>query len=220
MGAELPKPIQLRHPGGAQILVRCLKYLRPYWPYTAISYLLLLANSGSTLLIPQVIGAMVDEGIGGGQIGIIRQGSLGLLALVVVRDAFTYLAGRWTEVASQSVAYDLRNEVHDKLQSLSFSYHDQSETGQLLARAVGDVDRVRFLTGRALIQGALHRLLSGRTAIVTAHRLSTVRNADRIYVIDEGWIVEQGSHSALLERGGLYRDLYERQFIAWEGNGS
>ena len=68
----------------------------------------------------------------------------------------------------------------------------------------------------ALIQSALERLLAGRTAIVIAHRLSTVRNADRIYVIDEGWIVEQGTHGELLERGGLYRDLYERQFIKWE----
>ena len=50
-------------------------------------------------------------------------------------------------------------------------------------------------------------------------RLSTVRRADRIYVIDEGRIIEQGSHEALLEQEGLYHDLYERQFIAWE-NGS
>jgi ABC-type multidrug transport system fused ATPase/permease subunit len=70
-----------------------------------------------------------------------------------------------------------------------------------------------------LIQEALQRLLAGRTALVIAHRLSTVRRADRIYVIDEGRIVEQGSHEALLEREGLYHDLYERQFIAWE-NGS
>jgi ABC-type multidrug transport system fused ATPase/permease subunit len=65
----------------------------------------------------------------------------------------------------------------------------------------------------ALIQEALDRLLRGRTAIVIAHRLSTVRSADRIYVLDEGQIVEQGSHEELLEFGGLYRDLYERQFI-------
>jgi ABC-type multidrug transport system fused ATPase/permease subunit len=65
----------------------------------------------------------------------------------------------------------------------------------------------------ALIQEALQRLLSGRTAIVIAHRLSTVRDADRIYVVDHGQIVEQGSHQDLLKQGGLYHDLYERQFI-------
>jgi ATP-binding cassette subfamily B protein len=59
------------------------------------------------------------------------------------------------------VAYDLRNDIHAKLQSLSFSYHDRAESGQLLARAVGDVDRVRFLTGRAFV-----RLIEVSTLIV------------------------------------------------------
>jgi ABC-type multidrug transport system fused ATPase/permease subunit len=85
----------------------------------------------------------------------------------------------------------------------------------ILDEATSSVDTMT----EALIQKALQRLLVGRTAIVIAHRLSTVRNADRIYVIDEGRIVEQGSHEALIEQGGLYRDLYERQFIAWEDNG-
>jgi ATP-binding cassette subfamily B multidrug efflux pump len=85
----------------------------------------------------------------------------------------------------------------------------------ILDEATSSVDTMT----EALIQDALQRLLSGRTAIVIAHRLSTVRNADRIYVIDEGRIVEEGTHAALLERGGLYRDLYERQFIAWSDNG-
>ena len=70
-----------------------------------------------------------------------------------------------------------------------------------------------------LIEGAVDKLLAGRTAIVIAHRLSTVRNASRIYVIDEGRIVEQGNHAALLKEGGLYHDLYERQFIAWGDDG-
>jgi ABC-type multidrug transport system fused ATPase/permease subunit len=85
----------------------------------------------------------------------------------------------------------------------------------ILDEATSSVDTVT----EALIQDALQRLLSGRTAIVIAHRLSTVRNAHRIYVIDDGRVVEQGSHQELLEQGGLYRDLYERQFIAWGGNG-
>lgn len=64
-----------------------------------------------------------------------------------------------------------------------------------------------------LIQEALERLWSGRTALVIAHRLSTVRDADRIYVLDQGRIVEEGNHEALLAHCGLYRDLHERQFV-------
>ena len=75
---------------------------------------------------------------------------LALLALTLVKGVLTFFQGRWTEVASQGVAYDLRNAIHRKLPALSFSYHDRAETGQLLSRAVQDVDRIRFLTGRAV----------------------------------------------------------------------
>ena len=64
----------------------------------------------------------------------------------------------------------------------------------------------------ALIQEALGTLLKGRTSIVIAHRLSTIRNADLILVIEAGRIAERGNHVSLLARGGLYADLYRRQF--------
>jgi ATP-binding cassette, subfamily B, bacterial MsbA len=63
-----------------------------------------------------------------------------------------------------------------------------------------------------LIEDALSRLLLGRTTLIVAHRLSTVRRADRLVVLDRGRIVEEGSHSELLELGGLYARLYQRQF--------
>ena len=64
----------------------------------------------------------------------------------------------------------------------------------------------------ALIQQAMERLMKGRTSIVIAHRLSTVRSLDRILVFDRGAIVEQGTHAALsAQTGGIYRGLSERQ---------
>ena len=64
----------------------------------------------------------------------------------------------------------------------------------------------------AVIQEALGRLLAGRTSVVIAHRLSTVKNADQILVIEDGRIAERGTHASLLEKNGLYADLYRRQF--------
>jgi len=63
-----------------------------------------------------------------------------------------------------------------------------------------------------LIRKAMKVLLKDRTSIIIAHRLSTVRDADRILVIDNGRIVEEGSHEELMKKGGLYRHLYEMQF--------
>lgn len=64
-----------------------------------------------------------------------------------------------------------------------------------------------------LVQDSLSKLLSGRTSLVIAHRLSTIQNADKIVVVDGGKVVEQGSHTELMERGGLYRKLIEMQNV-------
>ena len=64
----------------------------------------------------------------------------------------------------------------------------------------------------ALIQDALERLMANRTSLVIAHRLSTVQAADQILVIDQGRLIESGTHEQLLDERGLYATLYETQF--------
>nr|WP_246849369.1 ABC transporter ATP-binding protein [Rubellimicrobium arenae] len=69
----------------------------------------------------------------------------------------------------------------------------------------------------AIVQDALDRLSAGRTTLVIAHRLSTVRAADKIVVLDRGRVVDQGTHAELLARGGLYAELHRLQFKDSEG---
>ena len=66
----------------------------------------------------------------------------------------------------------------------------------------------------ALVQDALDKLMEGRTTIVIAHRLSTVRAADRLIVVVDGEIVEEGSHDELVARGGVYASLSRRQLVS------
>jgi len=65
-----------------------------------------------------------------------------------------------------------------------------------------------------LVQEALQHLMEGRTTLIIAHRLSTVEHADRVVVLDEGRLVEQGSHAELLAHGGLYARLHALQFAS------
>lgn len=82
----------------------------------------------------------------------------------------------------------------------------------ILDEATSSVDN----ESEELIQLATEKLTVGRTSIVIAHRLSTIQSADKIVVLDKGEIMETGSHSELIEKGGSYKNLYERQFLAAE----
>lgn len=64
-----------------------------------------------------------------------------------------------------------------------------------------------------IIQDAIHKVLAGRTSFVLAHRLSTIRNADKILVIEDGKIIESGNHKELIGIKGYYYNLYKNQFI-------
>ena len=67
-----------------------------------------------------------------------------------------------------------------------------------------------------LIQKATEKITAGRTSIIIAHRLATVKKADKILVMDAGKIVESGTHKELLKKGGYYNKLYEAQFLVEE----
>ncbi len=153
-----------------QVLRRTYSYLRPYWKQTAGAYGALLLMVAVNAVIPQFTRWIIDKGIVGKQPDVLTWSVLALLGLTLVKGVLNYFQGLFTETASQNVAFDLRNELQRKLTRLSFSFHDQSETGELLSRAVQDVERVRFLTGRA----TLRILEGGVMLVVTAVILLTM----------------------------------------------
>jgi ATP-binding cassette subfamily B protein len=169
MADPAPAPIILVKPGTGRILLRCLSYLKPYWRLTLGAYIALMGSTGLALIIPQLIRKTIDLGIRAGDLLTLRNSVLAIICVTMIKGLLTFIMGRWTEVASQGVVYDLRNAVYDKLSSLSFSYHDRSQVGQLLSRAIQDVDRIRFLSGRAflrLTEGVI--LLIGSAGLLVA----------------------------------------------------
>ncbi|MGI6374548.1 MAG: ABC transporter ATP-binding protein [Anaerolineae bacterium] len=135
-----------------QTILRVLNYVKKYWFAEAIAYLCMLGIAGGRLISPKIIERIVDLGIEQGQADILLNLVLLLIGVTLVTGLFRYGEGYLTESVSQDVSYDMRNEAYAKLQSLSFSYHDRAQTGQLLARITSDVERLRMLTGRGLLR--------------------------------------------------------------------
>jgi len=149
--------------------------LRPYWKQVLGAYSSLIAILALTMLIPQFLRWIIDTGIKGQRLDVLTWSVLSLLGLTIIKGIFNYFQGMLSEKASQNVAYDLRNDIQKKLTQLSFSFHDQSETGELLSRAVQDVERVRFLTGRAsmrIIDGVLMLFFTIVVMLIMDYRLA------------------------------------------------
>ena len=147
-----------------------------------------------------------------------------------VRDNIAYGNAQATD--EQIISAAKRANIHDFIQTLEKGYDTKvGERGIKLSggqRQRVAIARVFLKNPRLLIldeatsaldnvteiqiQHALEELSHGRTVIVVAHRLSTVKNADRIVVLDKSGIIEEGSHEELLALGGEYRKLYESQF--------
>jgi ATP-binding cassette, subfamily B, multidrug efflux pump len=75
-----------------------------------------------------------------------------IIIFAIVRGLFAFLQAYWAERNSQSMAFDMRNDLYSKIQRLSFSYHDRNQTGQLMVRATDDVEKVRLFIGQGLVQ--------------------------------------------------------------------
>ncbi len=96
----------------------------------------------------------------------ILSAALAIVVFAVLRGLFAFLQTYWAEKNSQSLAYDLRNDLYAKIQTLSFAYHDRTNTGQLMIRATDDVEKVRLFIGQGLLQLAGAILLLSGTLII------------------------------------------------------
>jgi len=139
-------------PSGAGELRRALAYLRSYTWESGVAVLSLLLVSGANLATPILIGRAIDEGISPRRLEVIFIVVGWLVGLALARGLFTFLQGYLAERASQGVAYDLRDDLFDRIERLSFSYYDRVQTGQLVTRLTSDVEQIRTFAGSGVVQ--------------------------------------------------------------------
>ena len=133
-------------------LFKALRYILPYKLIALGAFASLTLGSLMNLAIPKVQQFAIDKGIMAKELRAVIIGAVLIVAFAIVRAVLTFLEGYLAAKASQGVAFDLRNDLYQKVQHLSFSYHDKAQTGQLLTRATSDVELVRQFIGMGVIQ--------------------------------------------------------------------
>ncbi len=111
----------------------------------------MLLVTGGSLFTPQLLRILIDEGIEPLDLHRVWQVSAALVGVALISGIFNFLQSYLAEVVSQGIAYDLRNIIFEKLQKLSFSYHDRSQTGKLMTRMTSDVEIVRMFVSQGIL---------------------------------------------------------------------
>jgi ATP-binding cassette, subfamily B, multidrug efflux pump len=154
-----------------QSLQRVLKSLNAYRWLSLGALLSLLLLTAANAVTPQLFRWGIDQGIVKQDLQIVLYSAGAMVMTAIARGVFNFGQSFWAEAASQGVAYDLRNRIFSKIQTLSFSYHDQAQTSQLLTRVNSDIEQIRTFLGTSLIQ-----VLSSVVTLVTIAVILLVMN--------------------------------------------
>lgn len=141
-------------------ILRLFGLLKKYWKWVIITYIFLMLSMATSLAVPQIIKIAMDKAlhldaqtgqVTGSQSMLIYYG-LAIIGLQLLKGVLTYGQSFLGEFIGQKVAYDLRNKMYDRIQRLSFAFHDKAQTGQLMSRATQDVESIRMFVGMGSIR--------------------------------------------------------------------
>ena len=133
-------------------LVRIWPFLRPYRLQVILALVFTLCLTGVTLTVPVIIQEVIDVGLAQEDSRFLIGAALLLLLIGVLRSGLMFIQRYISEWVAAHVGYDLRNRLYDHIQYLSFSYHDHTQTGQLISRVIEDVRSVERFTGLAVVE--------------------------------------------------------------------
>ncbi|MBK9749616.1 MAG: ABC transporter ATP-binding protein [Chloroflexi bacterium] len=135
------------------VLRRMLRYLRPYWGWAIIALIGVLSSTALSIAIPTLLRDVIDIGVSRGDSSYMLAAGGLVIGLGVLRGIAGFVYRYFGERMSHFIAFDLRNEIYDKVQNQSFTYHDTSQTGTLITRAISDVAEMQRFFAYGLIDG-------------------------------------------------------------------
>lgn len=138
-----------------RIYLRIIALLRPHWIWTLGAIACLGLSTGFALIVPWLLGWVINTGLQHGQFGSLLLATGAILLTSILRGLFAYGQGYLGQALSNLIAYDLRNNLYNHLQILDFSFHDESETGQLMSRLTVDIEAVRNFIPMGLLRALL-----------------------------------------------------------------
>ncbi|GHO46697.1 ABC transporter ATP-binding protein [Ktedonospora formicarum] len=138
-----------------RILTRIVGLLRPHWFWSVVTILCVALATGASLVVPQLLQWVIDVGVRNGDFTGLLIAAAAILGASALRGLFAYGQGYLSQSVSQDVSYDLRNKMYDHLQNLSFAFHDDSETGQLMSRMTVDIEGIRNFLPFGLMRACL-----------------------------------------------------------------
>jgi len=124
-------------------LKRIMVYIKPSSKWMAIAVIIMIAATLIDLVAPWLLRVVFDEGIEKSRIDVVIWLALALLGVQVVKSVCMFVQGYSQELVGQNVVYQLRKELYEHLQRLSFTYYDKAQTGQLMSRMTGDIESVK-----------------------------------------------------------------------------
>jgi len=134
-----------------RVVFRLTVFVKKYWAWLLLAFIALMASAGFNLVIPRMMGDAIDNALTSGEVSFLIVAAAIVVGAGLLRGVAEYANRFIAESVSQKVAYDIRNAIFDRLQRLSFAYHDQAQTGQLMSRATVDVEAIRMFFGMGLV---------------------------------------------------------------------
>lgn len=134
-----------------KILLRLMGFVMRYRLRLLAAFISMMVSTAFVLIIPLLISEAIDTVLSDGELRALTWLAVAVVGAGAMRGISAFGNAYLTEVVSQKTAYDIRNALYDKLQRLSFAFHDQAQTGELMSRGTADVEAIRMFFGRGLL---------------------------------------------------------------------